>query len=145
MLPNLSKILETAIRNKRRVLIHYSGVDRNRMVEPHILFRAEDNTSGLIGYQVSGYSSKGRKPPFWRPFQLRKINSIVVLDEIFSPRVEKGFQKVRSLLKGEELMVVDSNPTEYYYFEPRIYGPPVPKQLQRGASISSTVDRSVSR
>ncbi|MDH3688428.1 MAG: hypothetical protein OEU36_02960 [Gammaproteobacteria bacterium] len=145
MLPNLGKIVETAIRNKRRLLIHYNGVNRTRVIEPHILFRTEDRKSGLVAYQVSGYSSRDREPPFWRPFQLGKVDSVVVLEEVFSPRVEKGFHKVRSAVKGEEVMVVDASPSEYYYLEPRVYGPPVPDHIQLATNLSTTVDRSVSR
>lgn len=145
MLPNLNKRLETAIRNKRRLLIHYNGMDRSRVIEPHILFRSQDGAPGFVGYQVSGYSSRGREPPFWRPFQFRKIDNLVILEEVFSPRIEKGFRKIRAAIKGEELMVVDITPSEYYHLEPRIYGPPVPEHLHRGTDIVSSVDRSVSR
>ena len=82
----------------------------------------------MLAYQVRGYHSSKRQGPFWRPFQLRKIDHISVMDELYEPRIEAGFFKVAALVKGEILLKVEEA-GEYTYFNTGIYGPPSPRQV----------------
>ena len=129
MIPNLYKTIASAIRNKRRVVIRYSGRPRSRVVEPHALFKSEDGEVSLLGYQVRGYHSSKRNGSFWRPFQLKKIDNIHVSQELFEPRLSHGYAAVSRSIKGQMMTALDCEPDEYRYFDGRVYGPPVPAYL----------------
>jgi hypothetical protein len=106
MLPNLVPTLTAAIRNRRCAILRYDGKMESRTVEPHVLFRANADLV-LVAYQVKGYHSSRREGSFWRPFSLQKIDSLVVADELFVPRLAHGYEKVLAAIKGEILMRVD--------------------------------------
>jgi len=127
MVPRISEILSSAITSRRRIAIRYKNQTHIRILEPHILYRTRSGRCVVESYQVRGYSSGGRVPPFWRPFQLRKINSVDVLDEMFEPRMGEGFEAIRKLITGEILCVIDAAPNEYTFLNPAIYGPPKPE------------------
>jgi hypothetical protein len=127
MIPNLIEILSGAIANKRRVSIRYKGQEEPRIIEPHILYKTRGGRYVVESYQVRGYSSGGRVPPFWRPFQLRKMTTVIVLDELFTPRIVEGFQTIRKLVSGETAAIVELAENEYFYFNSQLYGPPKPE------------------
>ena len=127
MVPRITEILNAAITSKRRLAIRYKNQTQIRVVEPHILYLTKSGRRVVECYQVRGHSSGGRVPPFWRPFQLRKIASIDVLDEVFEARTGDGFEAIRKLITGEVLAVIDAGPTEYMHFNGGIYGPPKPE------------------
>lgn len=129
MIPNLSKMLASAIRNKRRIVIRYGGKSRSRVVEPHALFKSDAGEMGLLGYQVRGYHSPKRNENFWRPFQLKKVDSIYVSQELFEPRLGHGYAAVFRNIRGQVLASVGQQPDEYCFFDARVYGPPVPAYL----------------
>lgn len=126
MLPNLDAVLRAAIDNKRRLRLRYKDQAAPRVVEPHILFRTRGGRLVLEAYQVRGHSSGGRVPPFWRPFQLRKIATLDVLEEMFTPRLAEGYATVYKLIQGEILAAVDTEEGDYFYYNPGPYGPPKP-------------------
>lgn len=129
MLPNLYKTIASAIRNKRRIIIRYSGRSRSRVVEPHILFKSEEGEVSLLGYQIRGYHSSKRNDSFWRAFQLRKIDGIYVSPELFEARLNQGYAAVAGRLKGEVLSSLVADADDYGFFDGRLYGPPVPAYL----------------
>jgi len=123
MIPNAIELIAAAILNKRCVAIHYKDQHQLRIIEPHVLYRTKSNRSVVQSYQIRGHSSGGRVPPFWRPFQVKKISSIQLLDETFTPRVEEGFDKIRKLVAGEVISSVNTGDDEYFYYNPAVYGP----------------------
>ena len=141
MIPNLYKTIASAIRNKRRIVIRYSGRSLSRVVEPHALFKSEDGDVTLLGYQVRGYHSSKRNDSFWRPFQLRKIDNIHVSQELFEARLSQGYATVARTLKGEILSALECGPDDYRFFDSRIYGPPVPAYLAPTATLMMRLAR----
>jgi predicted DNA-binding transcriptional regulator YafY len=129
MIPNLYKTIASAIRNKRRIVIRYSGRSRSRVVEPHALYKSEDGEVSLLAYQVRGYHSSKRNGSFWRPFQLRKIDAIHVSHELFEPRLSHGYSAVSRSIKGQVMTALECAPDDYRHFDGRISGPPVPAYL----------------
>jgi len=123
MLPNAVELIAAAIVNKRCLAIHYKDQRQLRVIEPHVLYRTKSNRGVVQSYQIRGHSSGGRVAPFWRPFQLKKITSIQMLDETFSPRIEEGYEKIRKLISGEIIGSVNTGNDEYFYYNPAIYGP----------------------
>jgi hypothetical protein len=126
MVINLIDTISAAITNRRCLKIRYKGQSEPRYVEPHMLYRTPSNRYILESYQLRGHSSGGRVPPFWRPFRLRKITSVQVLDEVFEPRVVEGYQTIRKMVTGDLLCAVDADGSEYGYFNSGVYGPPKP-------------------
>lgn len=129
MIPNLYKTIASAIRNKRRIVIRYSGRSRSRVVEPHTLFKSEDGEVSLLGYQVRGYHSSKRNGSFWRPFQLKKIDNIHVSQELFEPRLSQGYAAVSESIKNRMMTALACEVDDYRYFDGRVCGPPVPAYL----------------
>lgn len=144
MIPNLYKTLASAIRNKRRVVLRYSGRSRSRVVEPHVLFKSDDGEISLLAYQVRGYHSSKRNGSFWRAFQLKKIDGIHVSAELFSARVSQGYAAVAGSLKGEVMAALEGNPAdEYCFFDARVQGPPVPAYLAPTPTLMLRMAREV--
>ncbi len=129
MLPNAQRLITSAVRNKRRVLIRYDGRSQSRVVEPHILYRSEAGNLTMVGYQVRGYHSSKRRGSFWRPFQLRKIDSMHVLDEVFEPRLREGYSAVAATIRGALLAKLESKENRYTYLSTELQGPPTPAYL----------------
>lgn len=128
MVPNVQHIIQAAIRNKRRLSIRYDGRPHERVVEPHLLYRSDQDVITILAYQVRGYHSSKRRGSFWRPFQIRKIDSISVTDELFTPRMREGYIKVCDLIQGTALIRVNGADA-FMHFNPGIYGPPTPAYL----------------
>lgn len=126
MIPNVQLIISAALRNRRRLQVHYDRRVAGRILEPHIIYSSEEGVITLLAFQVRGYSSTKREGPFWRPFQLRKIDHISVTDELFEPRIEAGYFKVAAMVKGRVLLRVQEA-ADYTYLNTDIYGPPSPR------------------
>ena len=129
MIPNVQRLVASAIRNRRRILLRYDGRERSRVVEPHLLYYGADRTPTLVAYQVRGYHSSRRQGAYWRPFQLGKIDSIYVTEETFIPRQKQGYATVAQMVRGEVVSQVELVPSQYCYFNPTVYGPPTPAYL----------------
>jgi len=129
MLPNVQRLIISAVRNKRRVLIRYDGRSQSRVVEPHLLYRSEAGVVTMVGYQVRGYHSSKRRGSFWRPFQLRKIDGLHVLDEVFDPRLREGYAAVSATIRGTLLTKLETKPNRYTYHSTELQGPPTPAYL----------------
>lgn len=121
MIPNILQMLTVAIRDKQCIAIRYHDQRDVRVVEPHVVYTKENGELVVDAYQVRGYSSSGRPPPFWRPFRLRKIDAISVLKEHFETRTREGFAPDRErYTRGLVAIVDDRRKTNI--------GPPVAKQ-----------------
>ena len=131
VLPNLKKIVTSAILNRRRLLIKYGHKPQTRVIEPYLLFGSDSGASVLLCYQVRGYSSKDRPVPFWRPFQLAKIDHVVATEEIFTAKNSKDYGAILSLAAGQIQCSIDHAGGDYNYFNPAIYGPPPPGRLSQ--------------
>lgn len=127
MIPNVQHIVSAAVRSRRRLQVHYDRRMAGRILEPHIIYNAEENVLTLLAYQVRGYQSIKRQGPFWRPFQMRKIDHISVIEELFEPRIEAGYFKIAAMVKGEVLLRVQEA-GDYTYFNGDVYGPPLPRR-----------------
>jgi len=135
VIPNVQHIVAAAIRNKRLLGLFYDGQPHDRFIEPHIIYTSTQEILIVLAYQVRGYHSSKRQDSFWRPFQLRKIDEISVLDELFLPRIGEGYFKVAALIKGQtHLRVNDAD--AYMHFSPAIYGPPVPVYIATSPSLT---------
>jgi hypothetical protein len=135
MLPNIKELVGSAIRNKRRLLLRYDGRSHTRVVEPHLLYRAENGTLTMVAYQISGYHSSKRRGTFWRPFQLKKVDSVYVMNDVFEPRIAQGYESVTKLVKGEIMSRLAAEDSPYNYFRPGRYGPPIPAYLSPTPSV----------
>ncbi len=87
--------LSEAIRARRCCALRYRDQTQARVVEPHAIYENEIGEIIVDCYQVGGYSSADRAPPFWRPFRLRKINAVALLRKTFVPRRSEGFSPTR--------------------------------------------------
>lgn len=134
MIPNVQRLLTSAIRNRRRVLLRYDGRERSRVVEPHLLYSGSNGMT-LVGYQIRGYHSSRRQGAYWRPFQLGKIDHIYVTDETFTPRQKQGYETVSKVVRGAVVASVEVKPSKYSYFNPAVYGPPRPAYLAATPSL----------
>ncbi len=126
MLPDAVQILSAAIANKRCVQIYYKSQARPRVIEPHVLFRSKSGRYVVESFQIRGYCSNKRQPPFWRPFQLKKIVNMRVMPELFNLREKEGFSTIRKMVTGEVLSAAEEGLEDYFYFNPEVCGPPKP-------------------
>ena len=108
MIPNILQLLTKAIGEKHCVAIRYHDQRHVRVVEPHVVYTHESGELVLDAFQTRGYSSSGRPPPFWRPFRLKKINAISVLQENFETRVQEGFSHDKDKYRKGLVVMVDS-------------------------------------
>ncbi len=92
----------------------------------------------LIAYQLRGDHSSNRRGTFWRPFQLSKINSIYVSQDVFTPRVRQGYETVIELIRGDTIAVVDVKPSEYFFHHRGIQGPR--HRFGKSGTLSAAVD-----
>ena len=126
MLPNAIELFKTAITNNRRIALHYKGQRHVRVVEPHVLYRMGSGRIMVECYQLRGYSTGGRVPPFWRPFQVARITALELLDELFEVRTVEGYETLCKLLRGEILARAPDASSRYTYLNTGICGPPKP-------------------
>lgn len=82
----MNKDICEAIGNKSIIEFFYKGY--KRVVEPHCYgIHKSTNNEALYAYQVGGYSSSGKKPP-WRLYIISEMSEIVVTDKLFeNPRL----------------------------------------------------------
>ena len=125
MIPNILKVLTTAIREKRCVAIRYHDQRHVRVVEPHAIYTHESGELVLDGFQTRGYSASGRPPPFWRPFRLKKINAISTLKEDFETRAQEGFSHTKDRYRNGLVAIVDNRDQA---------DAPLPRALQQAAA-----------
>ena len=80
----MNKICE-AIENKKVIEFVYKNY--KRIVEPHCYGVHKDTKNEVLhAYQVGGYTSSGKNPP-WRIYIVSKMSEIVVTDRQFeNPR-----------------------------------------------------------
>jgi len=112
MIPNILKLLVTAVKEKRCVAIHYHDQREIRVIEPHAVYTGERGEIMVDAFQVRGYSAAGRPPPFWRPFRLKKIATASLMNESFAVRSAEGFSANRPRYqKGLVAIVAGAGPS----------------------------------
>lgn len=132
MLPKVLPILSRAIKERRCVALRYGDQREVRVVEPHAIYTDERRQIVLDAYQTRGYSAAGRPPPFWRPFRVKKITALSVLNERFLPRTAEGFSAARLKYKSGLMAIVSAHETAFAYpAHPVEIGPPPPAWLRR--------------
>ncbi len=89
MIPVVLKLLSKAAKERRRAAIRYDGQHHLRVVEPHVVYM--DSDGGVVAecYQVKGYSTAGKPPPFWKSFRVTKIDAAFLLDSTFEAQNPK--------------------------------------------------------
>ncbi len=107
MIPNILQLLTSAIREKRCVAIRYHDQRQVRVVEPHVIYALDNGELVVEAYQTRGYSAAGRPPPFWRPFRLKKINAVSLLQENFPTRTHEGFVRDKDRYRNGLVAMVD--------------------------------------
>lgn len=95
MTDEVLSVLSEAIKARRCCALRYRDQTQARVVEPHAIY--QDATGEVIVdcYQIGGYSSADRNPPFWRPFRARKITAVALLQKPFVARRSEGFSPTR--------------------------------------------------
>ncbi len=115
MIPNVLQVLTTAVKEKRCVAIRYHDQTHIRVIEPHAIYTAENGEIVVDGFQVRGYSSSGRPPPFWRPYRVKKISAISLLKESFQTRTREGFAPSKERYKDGLVAMVDDRRRSFVY------------------------------
>lgn len=142
MIPNILQILTAAIREKQCVAIRYHDQRDVRVIEPHVVYTKENGELVVEAYQVRGYSSSGRPPPFWRPFRLRKITAVSTLKERFETRLKEGFSRDKGKYRRGLVAIIDDRRQSnlgppaaanagYIYPQPQDIGPHARNELGR--------------
>lgn len=135
MSQNILQLLNMAIKQKQCVAIRYRDQHQIRVLEPHAIYADENGETVVDCYQVRGYSASGRPAPFWRPFRLKKITAISLLQETFAPRVADGFSPTKlKYRKGLIAMVSATDLPFVYPFQataPEDVGPQLPRNPYR--------------
>jgi len=129
MTQNILQLLIGAVKAKHRVAIRYYDQPEIRVIEPHAIYISETGETVCDAYQIRGYSSSGRNPPFWRPFRLKKVASLTILREPFSTRLPEGFMPHKPAYRRHLLMMVDHGErAPHFPTPPRLeeVGPPRP-------------------
>lgn len=80
---NIQNQIIEAIRSKCKVELNYKG-DGLRIVCPHAAYISASGKVRVDSYQVSGYSSRSKESPHWRPFDIAKITELKILNETFN-------------------------------------------------------------
>jgi len=122
VLADTLKVVTSALQQQRRLAIRYNGHVNLCVIEPHVLYRAQDGMLVLVAYQKGSYLSSVRRGTFWRPFQLRRIENIYVTDELFSPRFRQGYKTVAALIRGEILAGLELTTDGYGTFDQGMRG-----------------------
>lgn len=91
MSQNILQLLVNAVKQKRCVAVRYRDQNQVRVLEPHVIYTDDNGEIVVDAFQTRGYSAAGRPVPFWRPFRVKKIGALSILNEGFSPRYDEGF------------------------------------------------------
>lgn len=117
MVPNILKVLTQAIKEHRRAAIRYYDQREIRVIEPHAIYTNERGELVVDGFQTRGFSSSGRPPPFWRPFRLKRITAISLLEQTFETRKAEGFVANKDKYRNGLVAIVESHRPSYLYPE----------------------------
>ncbi|MHB8254861.1 MAG: WYL domain-containing protein [Acidiferrobacter sp.] len=129
---DILSILTEAVRSRRSCAIRYRDQTQARVVEPHAIYEDAGGEVIVDCYQVGGYSSASRKPPFWRPFRLHKINAAALLRKAFVPRRSEGFSPTRSRYRKGLMCIVPETEESFartVITKPDLVGPLLPQKL----------------
>jgi len=112
MSQNILQLLVNAVKQKRCVAVRYRDQNQVRVLEPHAIYTDDSGEIVVDAFQTRGYSAAGRPVPFWRPFRVKKIGALSILNEGFSPRYDEGFSPSKLKYKhGFVAMVEDGGET----------------------------------
>lgn len=127
MVPNILQLLAKAVREKRCVAIRYHDQSDIRVIEPHAIYTADNSEIVADAFQTRGYTASGRPPPFWRPFRIKEISSVSLMDEGFTVRHAEGFSTNRSRYQKGLIAIVSNVP-----------GSPKPRHSESSVLSSAT-------
>lgn len=101
---NTLEVIEKAIKEQKTIEFDYK-YEGLRIWNPHAIFsHISTNNITVDIYQISWYSSDKQKIPDWRPFLLKDITFINILDKSFdiaewynsnSPKYAKAINKIK--------------------------------------------------
>ncbi|HUW98525.1 MAG TPA: WYL domain-containing protein [Acidiferrobacter sp.] len=131
---NVLTVLTGAVESRHCCAIRYRDQTEARVVEPHAIYENENGEIIIDCYQVSGYSSASRPPPFWRPFRLHKINAAAVLRKTFAPRRVEGFNPTRERYRKGLMYLVSESEESFVrsiIAKPEPVGPFLPTKVLR--------------
>ncbi len=112
---NTLKQLAKAVKSRRCVAIRYRDQKEIRVIEPHCIYTNDQGEFIIDGFQTRGHSHSGRPPPFWRPFRLKKISAVSLMEERFEVRRAEGFDSNKSKYKDRVIAIVaDTGPSHLY-------------------------------
>lgn len=106
---HILKLLAKAVKEKQCAAVRYRDQRQIRVIEPHCIYTNERDEMVVDGYQVRGYSSGGRPPPFWRPLRLKKITALSILKETFETRWAEGFDPNKKKYQKKIVAIVTKN------------------------------------
>jgi len=134
MVQNILKLVVKATKNGQCIAVRYRGQKEIRVLEPHAVYTNDRGEVTVDGFQTRGYSASGRPPPFWRPFRVKKITAISVLNEKFLPRESEGFSSSKLRYKNGLMAIVDTARPSHMYSPEALQnmGPFLPKNKTTG-------------
>lgn len=146
MLPDALTLLSKAAKERRCAIIRYDGQHQIRAVEPHVIYADSDGNVLVECYQTRGHCDKDAEPPFWRRFQLRKINSVFLLNIQFRARVDAGFDP-RNPDYHQRLIAMVSDPATFMRDQRKSQPPKMLLSQVRGWwwEMGSAIDRVLSQ
>lgn len=107
-------VLVEAVSAHKCCAIRYRDQTQARVVEPHAIYEDASGEKIIDCFQVGGYSSGGRHPPFWRPFRLCKLNAVALLGKTFVPRRSEGFSPTRLRYRKGLICIVSDDVEEAF-------------------------------
>ncbi len=127
------ELLRRAIKEQRCAAIRYAegGV---RVAEPHAAYKNEDGEAYVDCYQTGGFSSSGRRPPFWKRMRIRKIADVSLLQDTFAPRLSEGFDPKRPRYERTHLIAIVGRDKPSFLYPPQVLqemGPFLPEHMRK--------------
>jgi predicted DNA-binding transcriptional regulator YafY len=110
MIPNILQVLVKAVRERRCLAIRYHDQSNIRVIEPHAIYTADNSEITVDAFQTRGYTASGRPPPFWRPFRVKEISAVSLMNEQFAVRHAEGFNANRPRYQKGLIALVKSVP-----------------------------------
>ncbi|MHB8348110.1 MAG: hypothetical protein ACYDHM_13230 [Acidiferrobacterales bacterium] len=92
MTPDILKRLRQSIKEKCCVVLRYDGQQHIRVVEPHVIYTGSDGTVTVGCFQTRGPGNSNAHTATWQILQLRRIESVFLLDIGFKVRIDQEFR-----------------------------------------------------
>lgn len=91
MTPDILKRLRQSIKERRCTVLRYDGQQHVRVVEPHVIYTDREGVMVVGCFQTRGPGNAGAHAVTWQILQLRRIESVFLLDIGFKVRTDRGF------------------------------------------------------